>query len=118
MLYQTIAEVLRSHHDIHGEDCRQALKILELDKALCPRAGGETSLQVSFDFDANHAYTALAAMDKPALELNSGDSWDIRIQHPGGVGDILQVADGGSWLRGVIEEVTERSGDIQFVAIA
>jgi Radical SAM superfamily/B12 binding domain len=118
MLYQTIAGVLQAHHEFHGEDAQQALKILELDQALCPRAGSETSLDISFDFDANHAFTSLAAMDKPVLELGSGGAWDLRVQHPGGVGEILQVADGGSWLRGVIEESKEKPSDVQFVAIA
>jgi hypothetical protein len=117
-LYQTIADVLRSHHELHGEEAQQALKILELDQALCPRTGSEASLDISFDFDANSAYTALAAMDKPSVELQSGDTWDLRVKHPGGIGDILQVADGGSWLRGVIEEVIEKPSEMQYIAIA
>jgi hypothetical protein len=34
------------------------------------------------------------------------------------VGEILHVADGGSWLRGVIEGVMEPPSDLEFVAIA
>jgi hypothetical protein len=42
----------------------------------------------------------------------------LRIRHPGGLGQILHVADGGSWLRGVIEGPVEASSDIEYVAIA
>ena len=52
-------------------------------------------------------------MDKPV---------QLTIKHPGGVGDILHDADGGSWLRGSIlesdKEVTAPSSELEFVAIA
>ena len=40
------------------------------------------------------------------------------IRHPGGVGDILQSADAGGWLRGVIQESSDSTAELQFVAIA
>ena len=48
-------------------------------------------------------------MEQPAATGNPSliaDSWALTIKHPGGVGDILLDADGGSWLRGVIAENT------------
>ena len=41
----------------------------------------------------------------------------MEIHHPGGVGDILQVADGGSWLRGVIQDEGKGSSEVQYVAV-
>jgi len=115
-LYTTLAVTVEKHHLAHGEDPRPALQILELDRALCPRTGGETTLQQAFDFDARAAYSALAAMDLPALSATRASVVDIH--HPGGIGDILKVADGGSWLRGVIQDAETRDTDVQFVAIA
>ncbi len=103
-LYRSIATTLERHHLANGADPRLALRILELDRALCPREGPETRHYATFDFDALAAYEALAAMELPALKSEGGRTWPLQIQHPGGVGDILVVADGGSWLRGVIVE--------------
>ncbi len=45
----------------------------------------------------------------------------IIVHHPGGVGEILHDADGGSWLKGSIEPFNEAANppsDTQYVAIA
>jgi hypothetical protein len=120
-LFQRIATTLEKHHLAHGADPRQALQILQLDRALCPRRGGEVTLRRRFGYDARGAFTALAAMELPASPTSreaQGREWELEIHHPGGVGEILQVADGGSWLRGVIKEAPPEGSDVQYVAIA
>jgi hypothetical protein len=53
------------------------------------------------------------------LEHESGTApQTLDIEHPGGLGDILRVADGGSWLRGVIRVPQISASDVQYVAIA
>ena len=42
---------------------------------------------------------------------------DQQLDHPGGLGEILQVADGGSWLRGVILEPEEAGEEVQYIAL-
>ncbi|MCB1841576.1 MAG: radical SAM protein, partial [Halioglobus sp.] len=116
-LYRCLAATLEEHHLAFGEDPRSALQVLELDRALCPREGGEVTLQQRFNFDARGAYKALAAMELPALPAAGSDA-ALVIRHPGGVGDILQSADAGGWLRGVIQEPDASAKDVQFVAIA
>ena len=118
VLYRTIATTLERHHLAHGEDPRPALKVLQLDRALCPRTGGEMSLRETFNFNAREAFQSLAAMEPPDITPDTTSDWTLDIHHPGGVGEILHVADGGSWLRGVIQETPVGSSDIQYVAIA
>ena len=125
-LYETIASIVKQHHANHGVDPTAALRILKLDQALCPRMGMEHELRRDFDFDAAHAHRALAAMELPATTARAPSTMTLTIKHPGGVGDILHDADGGSWLQGIIiapEENTgpinpDSSSDLQFVAIA
>jgi hypothetical protein len=66
-------------------------------------------------------------MELPPGGAEAAGDWTLRIRHPGGVGDILHSADGGSWLAGSIEhaEAGKRSGadremtsELQVVAIA
>ena len=117
-LYRTIAVTLERHHLARGADPRPALRTLELDRALCPRAGAAHQLQRSFEFDAREIHRALSAMELP-LEQESGTApQTLDIEHPGGLGDILRVADGGSWLRGVIRDPQISASDVQYVAIA
>ena len=56
-------------------------------------------------------------MELPNLNPSSQGKWQVEIQHPGGLGDILQVADGGSWLRGVIEHCEPDEQNANFVAV-
>ena len=102
LLYTLAAEVLESHCRAHHRDPREALQALRLDAALCPRHGAEHRLQVDFDFGARAFHRALAAMELPPQELHEAVACRLEIAHPGGVGDILQGADGGSWLGGAI----------------
>ena len=102
-------------HDADGSLLEQSGQLLELDALLCPRVGTETSLIASFDFDAYAVYEALSAMELPAENCFAAADIQLRIEHPGGVGDILFDADGGSWLRG---KITERMDQLDYVAIA
>jgi hypothetical protein len=103
------------YHDAPGSLLQQAQQLLQLDALLCPRTGTETSLTAEFNFDAGSVYDALSNMELPADNCFAATAIRLRIQHPGGVGDILLDADGGSWLRG---EITEQLDQIGFVAIA
>ncbi|MEH6589139.1 MAG: radical SAM protein [Halioglobus sp.] len=120
-LYDTITKVVRQHHRDHNADPAPALAVLELDAALCPRYGTERTLSHQFDFDAMAAHKALAAMELPGNNLEPACPVHVSIRHPGGVGEILHDADGGSWLRGVIENSNEleiNSSKLPYVAIA
>ncbi len=101
-LYSMIEQVIRDHHYQLGVDPTDALQVLRLDAALCPRTGNERVEQMSLDFDAQTLFESLAAMELPH-ELKSS-SVELTVRHPAGVGEILHDADGGSWLRGVIEQ--------------
>ena len=119
-LYRVIRETLIDHHQTLGLDPSPALQALTLDAALCPRMGGELTEQVAFDFDAQAVFEALAAMDLPPQD--SDTAVGVMIRHPGGVGEILHDADGGSWLRGVIEHQqhaeAQTASALSFVEVA
>ena len=127
LLYHTAADIIERHHICHGDDCSAALQALQLDKALCPRSGAEQRLRTSFNFDAHAVQRALAAMELPTTAAQRPADWTLGIHHPGGVGDILQGADGGSWLSGSIEYAEpgsfdtaggEKPSELALVAIA
>jgi hypothetical protein len=101
-LYRVIRETLVDHHQRRALDPAPALRGLSLDAALCPRMGGESNERVAFDFQAQILFNSLAAMELPTQDATA--TVDLMIRHPGGVGEILHDADGGSWLRGVIED--------------
>ena len=104
-LYEVLIEVVRRHHNDRGLDPTSALQALTLDRALCPRTGSEHMLHCEFSFDAASSFDALSAMEQPASMGKGGareKRWQLTVKHPGGVGDILLVADGGSWLAGSI----------------
>jgi hypothetical protein len=118
VLYRVITTTLERHYLAHGADPRPALQALQLDRALCPRIGKEHTLQESFNFDAQALFDALSAMELADSKPTANTRWTLEIRHPGGVGEILHVADGGSWLRGVIQESDIDASEVQFVAIA
>jgi hypothetical protein len=103
-LYEVLAVVIRRHHESHGADATAALEILNLDQALCPRVGTEHELRQDFGFDAAAAHSALSAMELPTPAGKIKAPVQLAIKHPGGVGEILHDADGGSWLRGFMFE--------------
>ena len=127
LLYHTAADIIERHHICHGDDCGAALQALQLDKALCPRRGAEQRIRTSFSFDGRAVQQALAAMELPTTAAQQPANWMLGILHPGGVGDILQGADGGSWLSGSIEYAEpgsfdaaggEKPSELALVAIA
>ena len=119
-LYRVIRGILIAHHQALGLDPDPALQALALDAALCPRMGGELTEQVAFDFDAQAVFDALAAMELPLQDCDTAVG--VKIRHPGGVGEILHDADGGSWLRGVIEHQqhaeAQTASALSFVEVA
>ena len=56
-------------------------------------------------------------MEVPPIGTDSHVETTVDIHHPGGIGDIMQVADGGSWLRGVIQDAVEDNSEVQYVAV-
>ena len=115
-LYALITECLRSHHERHGSCADEALQVLDLDRALCPRWGGEQRFTAHFAFNARETEERLAAMELPSISRSErGESLSIR--HPGGVGEILHDADGGSWLRGTVE-ADEAPAEVEYLALA
>lgn len=119
VLYEVITEVLVKHFKSMGADPTMALQILSLDKAMCPRTGTEHILEQTFDFNAQAAHDALSTMEIPLITPEYHQQSLVRIKHPGGVGEILHDADGGSWLRGIIvDQEKVSSSDLPYVAIA
>lgn len=97
----------RLHDWLTGDSTRQdlrdpALKVLALDQALCPRTGSEVMETLSPGFDMAAVLQALSAMEIPGATAFTNSDQQLNLHHPGGVGDILTDADGGSWLRGNI----------------
>ena len=109
--YKTAAEVLEQHCRDHDQDPREALQALQIDAALCPREGGEVTLQEQFGFDAVGLHRALASMELPPPAPLGDRPCLLDIFHPGGVGDILLGADGGSWLSGSIVNPAPTAGE-------
>jgi hypothetical protein len=79
------------------------LKILELDRAHCPRAGATRRETHVFSFAADRVLYALGCMRKPADDdLEAAESVALELKHPGGVGEVLLDPDGGEWMRGKV----------------
>lgn len=102
-LFEILFDVVQKHHKALNLDPTPALQTLALDAALCPRTGGEQTLHCHFDFDASATFHALSAMELPKQAERPRKDIQLTIKHPGGIGEILFVADGGSWLKGVID---------------
>ena len=102
-LFEILFDVVQQHHKVLNLDPTAALQTLALDAALCPRSGGEQTLHCHFDFDAAATIKALSAMELAEHTDKPEEDVQLTIKHPGGIGEILFVADGGSWLKGVID---------------
>jgi len=96
-------------HEADATIIEQASHLLQLDALLCPRTGSETTLELTLSYNAIQVYDKLAAMELPDVNSFDGVSRLVTIQHPGGVGEILFDADGGSWLRGKLSLATQAS---------
>jgi hypothetical protein len=106
VLRGTLEQWLRTH-DGDDEFVRDALSVLAIDQALCPRGGRAHVLSQAFSFDAEQVAYHLNRMELPpkaAFAQSAQDSHSLRIAHPGGVGEVLKDPDGGSWFRGQIEQ--------------
>lgn len=85
----------------------QAMKLLELDEALCPRVGPTRTIQRRFSYPAHLVASRLGGMD-PVDEtlLSREEPVELEIHHPARVGEVLQDPDGGLWMRGSILTAT------------
>ena len=81
----------------------QAMKLLELDEALCPRVGPTRTIKRTFTYSAHLVAQRLGGMD-PVDEtlLAREEAVELEIHHPARVGEVLQDPDGGLWMRGRI----------------
>lgn len=120
--YATIAERLAHSHRQAGVDDRAAQQALQLDAALAPRYGAEQVIEARFDFDARTLLRALEAMELPAPGASPVQDQRLSVRHPGGLGELLTVADGGSWLRGAVQDAVMAAPpalpEVQPVALA
>jgi hypothetical protein len=89
-------------HDAGPELIERARAVLALDAAFCPRAGAAHADDAHFGFDAARVAYHLNRMELPPNEAFSPHATQLRIQHPGGVGEVLKDPDGGSWFRGQV----------------
>ena len=84
--------------------------------------GEEQYIRATFEYDVTGVHDALSAMELPGDALAHGAQQVLEIQHPGGVGEILLVADGGSWAGGrIVSQMRDHERDaseVAFVAIA
>ncbi|WP_372864234.1 radical SAM protein [Spongiibacter sp.] len=109
-LNQVVGDYIGSHS---GASSSLPLKtrlslLLELDKALSPRWGEASEQEVSFSFDALACKRALDEMSAPDEQCFSAGPQGAQVRTPGGVGSILHEPDGGAWLRGEIQQHSER----------
>lgn len=104
--YDTIRNTVRNWLDANDATdlAPRALRVLEIDRALCPRFGDSTRSRHSFEFAADQTLETLSRMETPDPSLlDESCTTELDIRHPGGVGEILRDPDGGSWVRGQIE---------------
>ncbi len=80
----------------------QAMNILRLDRALCPRTGNAHVLQEAFQFNANQAAHQLMSMELPTTGVFLEQQQVLQIEQPGGIGEVMKSPDGGSWIKGRI----------------
>lgn len=77
-------------------------KILLLDHAFCPRYGTQQQFELALEFDGKAVCQQLDAMEVPASVLFHSPAQPLVVSTPGGVGEFLTSADGGSWVKGEI----------------
>jgi radical SAM superfamily enzyme YgiQ (UPF0313 family) len=103
-LYAVIGEAIREYLVEHPMLGDSALKVLALDKAICPRTGAAETVDTTFDFDAQSVLHDLSSLDLPGSTAFDLTEQSLCFYHPGGVGDVLHDPDGGSWLAGQLIE--------------
>ena len=107
-LHRTLSEWL-VQHNVPQAQIAQALCVLELDQAFCPRVGVAVRTEERFAFDAANVAYHLNRMELPTPEAFAARPASLSIRHPGGVGAVLKDPDGGSWFRGQVENPDERA---------
>jgi hypothetical protein len=76
------------------------LKVLEIDRAHCPRGGRTRHETHHFSFAADRILHALGRMEQPAeTDFAASPPVTVELNHPGGVGEVLLDPDGGEWMR-------------------
>ena len=90
-------------------------RVLQVDEALCPSVGEAHVRRRYLDFDAREVESLLARMEPVHPDIvGGGETREIRIDVPGGVGRIMLDPDGGSWVRGhIVGDASSRSADDQ-----
>jgi len=79
-----------------------ALKLLQIDEALCPRTGNQKHFTANFSFNAPGVLRKLEAMELPDSSFFDSVPHSMEIKIPGGVGEYLLDPDGGSWMKGEV----------------
>ncbi|TFH22351.1 MAG: B12-binding domain-containing radical SAM protein [Myxococcales bacterium] len=88
-----------------------ALRVLEIDAAMCPRVGAAHVSTCRFSFAADRAEQALGRMELPEPAIfGTGRGVVMEIDHTARVGEVLLDPDGGEWMRGRILSVADDSG--------
>ena len=111
-LYRALDVTLSEWLSRHGTDAaviEHARAVLSLDAAFCPRVGRGHTVDRTFPFAADRVAFHLNRMELPPEDSFAEELTPVRIQHPGGVGEVLKDPDGGSWFRGQLVEATAQS---------
>ncbi len=108
--YVLIKNVLTTwlrENNVDTEFCNRVLQVLDLDRELCPRSGQRITIERNFDFDAPQVLRSLDAMEAPDVQAFNTVAKSVTIDVPGGLGTVLTVADGGSWISGSMTAIDE-----------
>jgi tRNA A37 methylthiotransferase MiaB len=112
-LYRVLDATLTAWLFEHAADhalVEKTRAVLALDTAFCPRTGTPQAIECNFEFDAKRVAYHLNRMELPPDAAFASPATKLRIQHPGGVGEVLKDPDGGSWFRGQVAEPTSPRG--------
>jgi radical SAM superfamily enzyme YgiQ (UPF0313 family) len=99
-LARTLETWLAAQGEVEEGFVAQALRVLAVDRAFCPRVGEGGIIETALDFDAEGAAQYLGRMELPPAECFAAQPRMLRVKHGGGVGTVLLDPDGGSWMRG------------------
>ena len=91
--------------NLSDQALEHTMNVLSLDQAISPKTGESRQQWYEFNFDAETAKQKLDAMELPEWRQTIGSDrlpQRLLIESPGGVGEILQDPDGGSWLKGKV----------------
>ena len=94
-----------AYHQADATLIREATNIISLDHAFCPREGTAHQITLEFEFDPHAAAQALDELELP--DFNQVGSHRVKVDHPGGVGEVLKDPDGGSWVRGRLSQIEQ-----------